>query len=183
MTEVSSPAALLGLFLASASPLSIGSAAPDFSVVPLQGSPFSFEEAARTRSAVVLVFMSVVCPYSNLGEEHLRELAARHGEQVLFVGVDSNRTETAEELAEHARKKGLTFPLMKDAGNKLADLIGARVTPEAFVFDHDRILRYRGRVRSKIGSTDLKDALEAVLAGRPVRTPVAKAFGCAIVRD
>ena len=44
-------------------------------------------------------------------------------------------------------------------------------------------LRYRGRVRSKIGATDLKGALDAVLAGRPVKTPVAKAFGCAIVRE
>lgn len=176
--------AMVGLLLAApAGRLEVGSKAPDFRVTPLRGDTFSFDQARQTRSAVVLVFMSVVCPYSNLAEEHLRELSERFGQSVLFVGVDSNRTETAGELEEHALKRKLTFPLMMDPGNKVADLIGARVTPEAFLFDHEGQLRYRGRVRSKIGSTDLKDALEAVLAGRPVKAPVAKAFGCAIVRE
>ena len=141
-------------------------------------------EAARTHAAVVVAFLSVVCPYSNSHEEVLREMDARYGPKgVLLVGINSNRTETAEEVAAHARLRGEAFPIMKDAGNKVADLFGARVTPEAFVFDAEAKLRYRGRIRSKIGATDLQDALEAVLAGRSVKTPVAKAFGCSIVRE
>jgi peroxiredoxin len=164
--------------------LEIGSVAPDFSVTPLEGAAFGFAEATRTHAAVVVVFLSVVCPYSNFNDAHLQELQASYASRgVLFLGINSNRTETTEEITEHARKVGQTFPMMKDAGNKVADLIGAHVTPEAFLFDRDGRLRYRGRVRSKIGSTDLKDALEAVLAGWHVKTPVAKAFGCTITRQ
>jgi thiol-disulfide isomerase/thioredoxin len=170
--------------LAAPTPPEIGGAAPEFVVTPLSGSSFPFAEAARTHAAVVVVFLSVVCPYSKYFEEHLNELEATYGPKgVLFVGVNSNRTETPQEIAEHARKAGQKFPLMKDGGNHVADLLGANVTPEAFLFDREATLRYRGRVRSKLGSTDLKDALEAVLAGRRVKTPVAKAFGCSITRE
>ena len=102
---------------------------------------------------------------------------------MLFVEIYSNRTETAEEIAAHARQAGVRFAVMQDTGNKVADLLGARVTPEAFVFDREARLRYRGRVLSKIGSPDLENALKAVLAGKPVKTPVAKAFGCTILRE
>jgi len=162
----------------------IGVVAPDFVITPVEGTPFRFAEATSTHAAVVVVFFSVVCPYSNYSDEHLRELNADYGSRgVLFVGMYSNRTEPLEEVVAHARRSQKAFPAMKDSGNKVADLLHARVTPEAFVFDREGRLRYRGRVRSKIGATDLKDALDAVLAGRPVKTPVAKAFGCAIVRE
>jgi peroxiredoxin len=176
--------ALVLLLAAPARALEIGAPAPGFSVRTLDGRAFEFAEATRTHKAVAVVFLSVVCPYSNAGEEHLRELDARLGPQgVLLIGIDSNRTETAAELAAHARKSALAFSVMKDDGNRVADLLGARVTPEAFVFDADGRLRYRGRVRSKLGETDLADALAAVMAGREVRTKVAKAFGCTIVRE
>jgi peroxiredoxin len=176
----------LALLLASAaaSGLEIGEAVPGFSVTPVSGTAFDFAESIRAHKAVVVIFLSVVCPYSNYNESHLRELDARYdADTVLFVGIDSNRTETAEELAVHARKSGLLFPVMKDEANRVADLLGARATPEAFVFDQSGRLRYRGRVRSKQGSTELADALGAVVAGREVRTKVAKAFGCTIVRE
>jgi peroxiredoxin len=159
-------------------------AAPDFEVRPLDGTPFGFAEAVRTHAAVVVVFLSVVCPYSNAHEKHLLELDARYRPRdVMFVGVYSNRTETADEVTAHARKAGVGFPMMRDTSNRVADLLGARVTPEAFVFDRGGQLRYRGRIRSKIGSTELQDALESLLGGRPVKTPVAKAFGCTILRQ
>jgi thiol-disulfide isomerase/thioredoxin len=171
------------LLAGSSAALEIGSPAPDFAVNPIEGAAFRFADAARTHAAVVVVFFSVVCPYSNYADDHLRELDARYGPRsVLFIGIDSNRTETVEEVAEHARKSGQTYPSFKDEDNRVADLLGARVTPEAFVFDRDGRLRYRGRVRSKMGATDLQAAIEAVVAGQPVKTTVAKAFGCAIVR-
>jgi len=176
----------LALLLASsgAPGVEIGATAPAFSVTPVEGPAFDFGEATRAHKAVVVIFLSVVCPYSNYSEGHLRELDARYGpDDVLFVGIDSNRTETADELALHARKSRLAFPLMKDDANRVADLLGARATPEAFLFDQGRRLRYRGRVQSKQGSTELADALAAVVAGREVRTKVAKAFGCTIVRE
>lgn len=178
------PLLALTLVAAAGSPLPVGEPAPDFVVRPLEGPAFDFAETTRAHAAVVVVFLSAVCPYSNSHERHLKELDQRfEAQNVLFIGINSNRTETLDEVAAHARKAGVSFPMMKDVGNKVADLLGARVTPEAFVFDREARLRYRGRVRSKIGSPELQEALEAVLAGRPVKTPVAKAFGCTIVRE
>jgi len=177
-------ATLVGLLASAPSVLEIGKAAPDFMITPIQGETFRFAEALQGHAATVVVFLSVVCPYSNYNDTHLSDLARELGPRgALLVGVNSNRTETAQEVAEHARSKGQTFPIMKDTGNHVADALGASVTPEAFVFDHDGHLRYRGRIRSKQGASDLKDAIEAVLAGRAVKTPVAKAFGCAITRE
>ena len=175
---------ILLLSAAGGSPLPIGGTAPDFAIQPLEGASFAFADATRSHAAVVVVFLSVLCPYSNSYEVHLSELDRRFSSRgVLFVGINSNRTETLDEIAAHARQAGVAFSMMRDARNKVADLLGARVTPEAFVFDREAKLRYRGRVRSKIGSPDLQDALQAVLDGRPVKTPVAKAFGCTIVRE
>ncbi len=165
-------------------PLAIGAVVPDFGVTPIEASPFRLTQATATHSAVVIVFFSVLCPYSNAGDKHLLELNAEYQPRgVLFLGIDSNRTESLEEIAAHARTSRTPYPVMKDAGNRIADQLGARVTPEAFVIDREGRLRYRGRVRSKQGSTDLRDAIDAVVAGRPVKTPVAKAFGCFIVRE
>lgn len=177
---------VLGLvaIAAHARDLEIGSAVPDFMVKPIESPAFSFAEAARTHAAVVVLFLSTVCPYSKYYADHLQELEAHFGKKgVLFIGVNSNRTETAEEVVAYARRRDHAFPMVKDAGSAIADVFGARVTPEAFLVDAEGRLRYKGRIRSKIGSTDLKDALEAMLARRPIRTPVAKAFGCAIQRE
>lgn len=72
--------------------------------------------------------------------------------------------------------------IARDEGARIADLLGARRTPEAFLVDAGGRLRYHGWVKSKLGSPDLQRALEAVLSGKPVRLTETKPFGCAIDR-
>jgi peroxiredoxin len=159
----------------------IGSEVPDFRATSLRGDALSLREAAGRHKAVVLVFLSTVCPYVNYFAGHLKELAEQYGPRgALFVGVYSNGWESGEEAAAHGREHGFAFPLLRDEGHLIADRLGARRTPEAFVVDSSGRLRYRGRVMSKQESPELKRAIGAVLEGRPVRTPVTKAFGCAI---
>ena len=129
------------------------------------------------------MFLSTVCLYARSFGPHLQNLQQRCGEGVLIVGVNSNRTETAEEARADARRRGLTFPIVKDDDFPVADALGARVTPESFLIDAAGRLRYRGRVRSKVGQDDLKNAVDDVMAGRDVKVPVAKAFGCALQRN
>lgn len=86
-------------------------------------------------------------------------------------------------MASLARAKGYVFPFIKDSGCRIADALGAKLTPEVFVFDRTGSLRYHGRIESKYGSPDLRNALEAILDDKPVRVPEARAFGCAITRD
>jgi len=164
-----------------ATSLAIGSAVPNFDATSVQGDAVSLQGATARHQVVVLVFLSTVCPYANYFARHIREMAEMYGPKgVLFVGVYSNGWESRQEAAAHGREHGFAFPIVKDEGHVVANTLGATRTPEAFVVDGTGRLRYRGRVMSKQESPELRRALEAVLEGRRVPTPVTKAFGCAI---
>jgi peroxiredoxin len=169
---------------ASAEALEVGNVAPDFHVRALDGRELSLADAEKSHRAVVVLFLSTICPYSNYYNDLIRDIAAEFGKKdVLFLGINSGRLETAEEAKSHALEHGHTFPIAKDPQARIADLFGARRTPEVFVLDHEGRLRYHGRIASKISSPDLKNALESLLAGRPIRPAETKAFGCAIQRS
>jgi peroxiredoxin len=164
-------------------PPSIGGAVPDFEAKALDGRPLTLHAALAEHKAVVVLFLSTVCPYANYFAEHLRALDERYGPRgVLFVGVNSNSWETRDEVAEHARRRGLAFAMIKDDQHRVADGLGARVTPEAFLIDASGRLRYRGWVKSRQESPDLQRALDDLIEGRPVRKAETKAFGCAVER-
>jgi peroxiredoxin len=167
----------------------IGSPAPTFTLTTIDGKTFSLGEATRSHKAVVVMFIATQCPYSNAYNDRMRELAAAYGKDgVLFVGINSNKTEPTDEVAQHAKQHGLTFPILKDPGNKVADLYDARHTPEVFVVDPSGVLRYHGRIdenyedASKVTSPDLKNALDALLSNKPIAKAETKAFGCSIKR-
>jgi len=167
-----------------ARPVDIGQPLPAFEATALSGQAFSLETALRDHKAIVVLFLSTVCPYARYFASHVRELDERYGPRgVLFVGVNPNRWETKDEVAEQAQKDGYGFPMIKDEHHVIADLLGARATPEAFLVDSEGRLRYRGWVKSRQESPDLQRALDDVLAGRAVRKPETKAFGCAVDRN
>ena len=162
-------------------PPAIGSVVPDFRATSVHGDALSLREATAQHKAVVLLFLSTVCPYANRFAGHIRGLADAYRDRgALFLGLYSNGWESRDDAAAHAREHGFAFPAIKDEHHAIADLVGATTTPEAFVLDSSGRLRYRGRVMSKQESPELQRALEDVLEGKPVRTPVTKAFGCAI---
>jgi peroxiredoxin len=138
--------------------------------------------------ATVLIFVATRCPVSNAYNDRMSSLVSEYTAQgVRFVGINSNRQEGADEVAEHARQHGLTLRVYKDPANVRADELGAEVTPEAFVFDKSWALRYHGRIddsrdESAVTQTDLRDALDALLSGTEVRVKETKAFGCTIKR-
>jgi len=176
--------AVLSATGAPAEPLEIGGRVPEFGGRTPDGQAFSLSGALRSHRAVAVVFLSTLCPYARSYGAHLEELGKRYGSQgLVLIGVNSNVREGAEEVGADARRRGYTFPILKDADHSIADALGANVTPEAFVIDGGQHLRYQGRVKSKQGATDLEDAVDAVIAGRRVKTPVAKAYGCAIQRE
>jgi len=156
------------------------------------GKTHTLAEFAAAR-VLVLVFLGVRCPMANGYAETLSEIQTRlAGRGVQLVGVNSNPDDTASSVAAHSRTYRLTFPVLKDAKQELADALGARTTPEAFVLDAQRKLLYRGRIDDGYASRarknaittsrDLSRAVEAVLAGRPVPVATTTALGCAIPR-
>lgn len=165
----------------------IGSAAPDFRLTTLDGKPFALSTTARGQKAVVLMFISTQCPYSNAYNAQMKDLASAYASKgVLFVGINSNKTENASKAVSHAKANGHTFPIMKDPDNKVADLYDAQRTPEVFVVDSQGKVQYHGRITADhedpASSPDLKNALDALLAGKPIARSETKAFGCTIKR-
>ena len=180
-------AALVGALLippGAAAGLKVGAIVPDFEKPTLEGRRFSLAEAEKNHNGVVVLFLSTICPYCNYYNDLIRDMAGEFGKRgVLFVGVNSGRLETAEEARAHALEHGHRFDIIKDPESRIADLFEARRTPEVFLLDSRGILRYHGRIASKISAPDLKSAIEAFLAGRPIRPAETKAFGCAISRS
>jgi peroxiredoxin len=167
----------------------IGAAAPEFQLTTVDGKPFSLSSAAKSHKAVVLIFISTQCPYSNAYNDRMRDMASAYASKgVLFAGVNSNKTEDAAAVLSHAKEHGHTFPIMKDPQNKVADFYDARHTPTVYVVDSQGKVRYEGRIDENyenpagVTSPDLRNALDSLLAGKPVAKTVTKAFGCSIKR-
>lgn len=139
-------------------------------------------------NGTVLIFVSTQCPVSNAYNERMEKLAADYKARgINVVGINSNIAETPDDIKRHAAEKNLTFPILKDAGNKVADMLGANVTPETFFLDAGNKLVYHGRIdnsrsAANITASDLREALDAKLAGKAVAKTEAKAFGCSIKR-
>ncbi len=167
----------------------IGAAAPAIQLTAIDGKSFSLADATKANKAVVVMFIATKCPYSNAYNERMKTMADDYGKKgILFVGINSNSTEPADEVRAHAKEHGWGFTVVKDPGNKVADLYDAKRTPEVFVVDAAGRVRYHGRIDenyedpSKVTSPDLKNALDALLAGQPVAKAETKAFGCTIKR-
>jgi thiol-disulfide isomerase/thioredoxin len=136
----------------------------------------------------VVMFVSTTCPVSNAYNDRMKQIAADYAKKdVAFVGVDANKQESGDDIAKFTKDKGFAFPWLKDDGNKVADQYNARVTPEVFVVDAKGVVKYHGRIDEKmdgseIKSPDLKNALDAILAGKDAPAKETKAFGCSIKR-
>jgi peroxiredoxin len=141
---------------------------------------------------VVLIFVSTKCPYSNAFNSVMAKLADDYSSKgIVFLGINSNQTESVDQIAKHAKDNGLSFPILKDPENKVADLYGAQVTPEAFVIDKSGAVRYHGALGSsgrpttdpaEATSNEIRAALDELLAGKEIAKAKTKAFGCTIKR-
>ncbi len=135
-----------------------------------------------------MIFISVQCPISNAYNERMAKLAEDYSARgISVVGINSNKTESAEAVKAHAAEKHLNFAILKDPGNKIADRLGAQHTPEAYYLDANNRLLYHGRIDNskdpeRIESNDLREALDSALAGKPIQKATSLAFGCSIKR-
>ncbi|HYL10273.1 MAG TPA: thioredoxin family protein [Candidatus Acidoferrales bacterium] len=172
---------------APAAQVTVGSKAGDVLFTTLDGKPVSLYRFAG-QHGTLLIFIATRCPVSNDYNQRMAELARDYTARgYAVVGVNANRNEPPEEVARHAAEKALGFTIVKDPDNRVADLFGATVTPEAFLFDTSWTLRYHGRIDdsrnpANITTRDLRAALDAVAEGKPVAVAETKAFGCTIKR-
>ncbi len=144
------------------------------------------------RSGLVLVFTGNDCPNSNKSIPRLRELAAAYESKgFAFLGVNSNASETAASVAAHRTEHAISFPVLKDPQNALADLVGADRTCTVVLCDSRGVIRYQGGIDDQFGQGTIRsaptrrylaDALDALLAGQRVAVVATRAIGCPIER-
>ena len=165
----------------------IGATVGDFTLPDTGGAAQSLA-SLKGKNGTVLIFIAVQCPVSNGYNERMEKLAQEYKARgINVVGINSNSTDSAADVKNHAAKNNLTFPILKDDGSRIADLLGASRTPEAYFLDASNKLLYHGRIDNsrditQVNSSELREALEATLAGKPVPKTTANAFGCSIRR-
>jgi len=158
----------------------------DFKLVDVDGKEQSFK-SLRGEKGTVIVFLSTQCPVVREYNERINQAFNEYKSKgIAFIGINSNSTESPEQIRSHA-KETYSFPVLIDKSNILADELNASVTPEVFLFDSAGKLIYKGAVdndRSGKNVTEnyLRNALDALLAAKPIAKSSTKAFGCTIKR-
>ena len=159
----------------------------DFSLKDYNGKDYSLSDFKDSK-AIVIIFVATECPVSNAYNSRMESIYNDYkNKNVTLVGINSNKAEDIGRIKEHAKSKGLTFPILKDEKNIIADKFRASVTPEVFVLNNNFEVLYHGRIddsrdESDVEKKDLRNALDEILSGKQVSNPVTKAFGCTIKR-
>ena len=180
--------------------LEIGKVAPDFNLPGVDGKNYSLKDFSKEQ-VLVVIFSCNHCPTAQAYEGRIIALAKDYkprGVAVVMISPNnvnalnyselgySDLGDSFEEMKLRAADKGFTFPYLYDGDEQRTALAyGPVATPHCFVFDRNRILRYAGRVdgSEKPGTgkgEDIRNAVDAVLAGEPIKTPVTNVFGCSI---
>ena len=171
----------------------LGQALADFSLRDFRGKSHALSDF-KSSSLVVVAVLGTECPLAKQYAIKLQKLADHYADQGLVViGIDANRQDSLAEIAAFAKTNSLAFPILKDLNQEVVDALQATRTPEVFLLDSQRVVRYQGRVddqfvvggKSRTAPTreDLKSAIDELLAGKSVSVTKADAIGCLIGRS
>lgn len=180
--------------------LPIGSPAPDFSLPGVDGKTYSLKDFASSK-ILLIVFTCNHCPTAQAYEERIKQLVTDYKSKgVAVVAISPNDplsvrldelgytdlSDSFEEMKIRAKDIQINFPYLYDGETSEASMkYGPQATPHVFIFDSKRILRYTGRIDDgeKPGTAkthDARNALDAMVAGKPVPVEKTKTFGCSV---
>ncbi len=178
--------------------LAIGSPAPNFALPGIDGHTHKLADYAKAK-VLVVIFTCNHCPTAQLYETRIKQLVTDYqGQGVTFVAINPNSPEAVrldelgytdvgdslEDMKIRAAYRRFNFPYLYDgATQSVANAYGPKATPHVFIFDAQRKLRYEGRIDSSqreslVKTRETRDALDALLAGRPVAVVHTGVFGC-----
>jgi peroxiredoxin len=173
---------------AGGAPMAIGTKLETFTLADTDGKQRKFDDL-KGKKGTILVFLSTKCPFVNqFYKDRIGQMAKDFGSNgVNVVGINSNITENekAADIKTNAEEKGFAFPILIDQKSVIAAKLGATVTPEIYFFNAENKLVYRGAIDNdksgeNITANYLKDAVDAVVAGKPVTKAETKGIGCGI---
>jgi peroxiredoxin len=178
--------------------LAIGAHAPDFSLPGVDGKTHTLAEYSAS-PVLAIVFTCNHCPTAQLYEGRIKQLAADYRDKgVKLVAIEPNDatairldelgytdvSDSLDEMKTRAEYRHFNFPYLYDGETQsVSNAYGPVATPHIFLFDRDRILRYQGRIdnsqrESLVKTQDARNALDAMLAGKPVPVDHTGVFGC-----
>ena len=166
----------------------LGTVVKDFNLKDPDGISHALYKLTEEKPATVVLFLATQCPIATDYAERIVALVKTYeAKNVQFIGINSNKQEKIEEISAYSEEHGFEFPVLKDPENKIADYFGARRTPEVFLLDAERILRYAGAIDNSPKEPTkhyLQDALDLVIAGKdiPKTSKKTRAVGCTIKR-
>jgi len=172
------------------STLGLGAPAPDFDLPGVDGKNYSLS-SFKDKPVLVVIFSCNHCPYVKAYEDRMVSIQRDYaGKGVQFVAINSNDDkaypdDSFPEMVKRAKEKGFNFPYLRDEPQKVVEAYGGVCTPHVFAFDRSRKLQYRGRIddskeEGKVTAHDLRNALDDLVAGNPVRVADTRPFGCSI---
>lgn len=170
----------------------LGEKAPEFrNLLGADGKRYSLSDFSEA-PVLAVVFSCNHCPYVQAYEDRMialqKEYAAK-GFQMVLLNSNEDRNypeDSYEEMVKRAKAKGYPFPYLRDETQEVAKAYGATHTPHIFLFDRERRLRYTGRIDDNwqnpkaVKERYLRDAVEALLAGRDPSPAETHAIGCTI---
>ena len=172
--------------------LPLGTTAPDFSLPDTEGNTVSLADC-QDSPALLVVVMCNHCPFVVHIREGLAAMAREYQEKgVAVVGFNANDVanypdDSPAKMAEEVKNAGYTFPYLYDESQETAKAYRAACTPDFFLFDKQRKLAYRGQMDGSrpgndipVTGADLRAAMDAVLAGKPVSENQTGSMGCNI---
>lgn len=172
--------------------LPLGTEAPDFRLPDTDGKIVALEDL-RNAPALVVAFICNHCPFVKHIRHEFATLARDYqGKGVAVVGINSNDAanypdDSPEMMVREKAEVGYSFPYLYDETQEVAKAYKAACTPDFYIFDGDRKLAYRGQLDGSrpgnaipVTGKDLRSALDAVLAGRPVGDDQRPSIGCNI---
>lgn len=169
--------------------LTLGSKAPEFDLPGVDGKRYSLASFKDAKLLVVL-FTCNHCPYVVGSEDRIARFYADYKPRgVAMIGINSNETEnhptdSFEHMKIRVKEKGLQYPYVRDDSQAVALAYGALRTPHYYVFDAERKLRYTGRMDDnprnpgKETTHELRDAVDALLAGQQPKVALTNPIGC-----
>jgi peroxiredoxin len=145
-------------------------------------------EDLKKAKAVAIVFTCNTCPVAVAYEDRLIKLASDYkdkGVAVVAINVNKDDRNNLDAMKERAEKKGFTFAYLTDPSQQSGRDYGATVTPHVFLLDRERKIAYIGAIDDNMNADEvkqhgLKDAIDAVLAGKAPEVTTTKQFGCGI---
>ena len=145
------------------------------------------------KSSVVLFTMGLGCPISNLYSNELNKMQEEFASEGLqVIGIHANAGVTEAEMAEHAKKFAIDFPVLLDADQSVVDMLGIERTAEVLLLDNQRIVQYHGRIDDRFGYTyknekatrrDLYEAVVQLHSGDSISVATTKPLGCKITHN